>query len=52
MKILNTDSLAETVSNFQCAVWQGLDWRNEAEDLVEWVGGRLGKRGPTVGASP
>jgi hypothetical protein len=45
MTILHTDSLIATVDAFNEAVFHGRPWQSEAPAIIEWMSGRLGKRG-------
>lgn len=50
MKILNRDSLIETVDAFNEAVFSGKHWLDQARDLVDWTASRLGKPGGYAGS--
>lgn len=50
MKILNRNSLLATIDSFNAAHFYDKDWRAEAENIVEWISGRLGGQGGYCGS--
>lgn len=50
MKILNPNSLVDTVDHFNEASFYEIDWQVEAGELADWISKRLGKEGGYLGS--